>query len=301
MSVASPFEHHAPHTLAEALALVRRHGADARVIAGGTELVPKLRAGVLAPSHVISVNRIAELAKLAYGEPQGLRIGAGVRLHDVAKDPTVRRQYPALAQACSQMATPQIRHMGTVAGNLVNGSPCADTAGPLLVYEATVELASVETSRTVPLRDFFVDAGLVTIEPGEILVAIAVPVPPLRARSAFRRLSARSKVDVAAVNVAALVELDAQGTVATARVALGSVAPTPLRCADGEAALIGRRPEADALDAAAHRCAAVAKPIDDVRATAAYRRAVLPVLVRRVLEDCLAEPPSGSEADGGGA
>ncbi|MBW2528961.1 MAG: xanthine dehydrogenase family protein subunit M, partial [Deltaproteobacteria bacterium] len=234
MTRPAPFEHHRPTTLARAIELAGELGATAMVLAGGTELVPKMRRGVHAPAHLISINGITELARIATDPTRGLSIGAGVRLHDVAKHEAVRRGYPALAQACSQMATPQIRHMGTVAGNLVNGSPCADTAGPLLVYDATVTVASTSGQRTLRLQDFFQDAGLTALGEGEILVSVDVPPPPLGAHSAFRRLSARGRVDVAAVSATALIETHDDGRVAHARIAIGAVAPTALRCPDGE-------------------------------------------------------------------
>jgi len=299
MSGTAPFTHHRPGTLSEALDLAAELGASAMVLAGGTELVPKMRRGVHAPAHLISINRIDELAAVELDDSRGLCIGAGARLCDVAKHPAVRRAYPALAQACSQMATPQIRNMGTVGGNLVNGSPCADTAGPLLVYEATVALASRDGKRTMPLAEFFCDAGLVAMEQGEILEAIDVPLPPRCSHSTFRRLSARGRVDVAAVSATALVELRDGGDITAARVAVGAVAPTPLRCPDGEAMLLGQKPTPNLVAEAAARCAAIAKPIDDVRATAAYRRAVLPVLIRRVLQDCF-DRASGAPGQSGG-
>jgi CO/xanthine dehydrogenase FAD-binding subunit len=289
-----PFVHHRPATLEEALRLAAEHGEQAKILAGGTELVPKMRRGAYQPAHLISVNGVAALGELSCDAQHGLRIGAGVRLSDVAAHGQVQAGYPALARACSEMATPQIRNMGTVAGNLVNGSPCADTAGPLLVYEASVRLARTSGQRELRLGDFFRDAGLVAIEPEEILVAIVAPVAPPGARSSFRRLSARSRVDVAAVSSTALLVLDPEGRIAQARVALGAVAPTPLRCPEGEQLLVGQQPSAELLRAAAERCAAAAHPIDDVRASAAYRRAVRPVLVRRVLEDCLAPAPAAA-------
>lgn len=293
MTLMPPFAHHRPRSLDRLLELAEQYGSAAKILAGGTELIPKMRRGVLDPQHVISLNYVEELGGLDYDPTEGLRIGAGVRLSAAGALPAVRDHYPALAAACTQMATPQIRNMATVAGNLVNGSPCADTAGPLLVHDATVELAQRGTQRVVPLGDFFRDAGAVDIRPGEILTAVQVPPPPAGSASAFRRLSARSKVDVAAASATALVALAADGTVATARLAIGAVAATPLRCPAGEDVLVGKPPEPERIAEAAARAAALAKPIDDVRATAAYRRTVLPVLIRRVIESCLATPQQG--------
>jgi len=277
MSPMPHFVHHSPTSIEQLLGLLERHGAVAKIIAGGTELLPKMQGGRLAPEHVIGIRRLKELAAISYA-----------RLSEVAFHTAVRRHYPALAVASSEMATSQIRNMGTVAGNLVNGSPCADTAGPLLVYQARVVLSrrgadGAVSRRTVELADFFVDAGVVAIEPSELMVAIEVPPAPAGAGAAYLRHSARSRVDVAAASATALVSLDDQGRIAEARVAIGAVAPTPMRCPDGEKLLVGEAPDEGVLSRAAEACAAIAKPIDDVRASAAYRRAVLPVLVKRVL------------------
>ena len=288
MSQLPVFVHHSPTQLSELLELMGRLGASARIIAGGTELLPKMRASRLQPEHVVGIRRIADLARVTRQDDGSLRIGAGVRLADVASHPQVQADYPALARSCTEMATTQIRNMATVAGNLVNGSPCADTAGPLLVHEALVEIGAHSASggvlrRTLALGDFFVGPGAVALEPGEVLLSILVPAPPPRSSSAYVRHSARSRVDVAAASASALVQLRQDGTIEGARVAIGAVAPTPLRCPTGEALLAGATVSDALLREAAEACAAIAKPIDDVRASAAYRRAVLPVLVRRAL------------------
>jgi carbon-monoxide dehydrogenase medium subunit len=287
--IPAPCDHHRPGSLAEALALLSRHGDRARVIAGGTDLVLKLRAGTVRAAHLVSINRIDELGRLALAPDRSLRIGAGVRLADVGRNEVVRASLPALAHACSVMATCQIRNQGTVAGNLANGSPCADTAAPLLAYDARVELASQGGWREIDLAAFYRDKGTVDIGPGELLTAIVVPAPPPCSGSCYERLSARSRVDMAAVGVAALVALAPDGVVATVRLALSAVAPTPLRCRDAEALFAGAAPTEALVERAAAACAAAARPIDDVRASAAYRRHLVAVLARRALGRALAQ------------
>lgn len=281
------FDHHQPATLKEALALLDRHRKSARILAGGTEIVPKMRAGRLPCEHLVSINRIRELAAI---EPSGdgIRIGAGVRLTEVAEHPAVRETWPALAHATTVMATTQIRNMGTVAGNLANGSPCADTSSPLLAYGATVLLESLAGTRRLALDQFFVGPGAVALEPHELLEAIFVPRPPPRSGSAYLRLSARSKVDMAAVGVGGLLALGPDGRISAARLAMNAVAPIPLRASDAEALLLGEEPGPELFERASAACAAQARPITDVRATAEYRREMVRVLCRRVLEQCLA-------------
>ncbi len=297
MSNLPHFTCHQPQTLEAALDLLARHRESAKLLAGGTELIPRMRAGQYHPEHLISLNRIADLDALEL-TGGSLVIGGGTKLAQVGAFAPVRSCFPALATACSRMATPQIRNMGTVAGNLVNGSPCADTAGPLLIYDARIAVVGPGGRRLVELADFFLDAGKVAIEPDEILASIEVPRPAGRTGSAYLRHSARSRVDIACASAAGLVRLADDGTIAAARIALGSVAPTPLRCREGESALVGQLPSAELLEQAAAICAAAARPIDDVRASAAYRGAVLPVLVKRVLEQASRDARQDSQ-DGG--
>ena len=287
MTLRSHFTHHRPTTLAEALEIVSRHSDSARVIAGGTDLVPQLRSGARRAEHLVSINGVAELAHISFDENTGLVIGAGARISEVGAHEAVRQHYPALAHACSVMATVQVRNMGTVAGNIANGSPCADTAGPLLAYGARVQLQEYDSSRELGLESFFVAAKETVAAPSEILTAIYVPSPPSRSGSAYMRLSARSKVDMAAVTVAGLLVLDPNERIDAIRIALGAVASTPLRCPDAEKVLIGQSISSTLLEKAADVSARAARPIDDVRASAAYRRVVVRVLVGRVLEECV--------------
>jgi len=290
--ITPPFTHHRPNTLGEALELLEEHKANARLIAGGTDLVNKLRTGAIRTEHLVSLSRVRDLDRVRYKEEGGLSIGATARVSDVGRHDAVRTRYPALAHACSAMATTQIRNMATVAGNLANGSPCADTAGPLLVYDAVLSISDRSGRRRVPLAEFFKGPGVVDLRPTEIVETIHAP-PPGDAGSAYLRISARSRVDMSAAGVAGLIALDSDGRVSRARLALGSVGPTPMRCPDAEQVLAGQVPDSALLERAAAACAGASLPIDDVRATAEWRRAVVGVLARRVLERCLALAKGG--------
>ncbi|MCA1987710.1 MAG: xanthine dehydrogenase family protein subunit M [Desulfarculus sp.] len=282
------FEHHQPTSLEEALDILTRHGAEAKLMGGGTDLVMKMRAGALEPRHVVGLGRVAGLNRISYRDDDGLVIGGSTRISEVAAHPEVRRHYPALAHACSVMATPQIRNMGTVAGNLANAAPSADTAAPLLACRASVVLVERGGRRQVKLTDFFKGPGLTDLEPGEILEAIRVPAPPNRCGSAYQRLSERSQVDIAAVGVAGFVALDLAGAIIGVRLALSAVAPTPVRCPEAEAILEGQIPTPELLRRASAACVRASRPIDDLRASANYRRSMVQVLSLRVLEQCLA-------------
>ncbi len=280
------FTLHQPRTLEEALDMVGMYRTNGKVLAGGTDLVPKLRAGLMDVHHLVSLSRVPGLNRITFQEDDGLVIGAGARLAEVAAHPEVRKHYPALAHACSVMATNQVRNMGTVAGNLANSAPSADTAAPLLAYNAAVILVERGGRRHVPLGEFFTGPGMNIMEPMEIMEAIRVPSPPQRSGSAYHRLSARSKVDIAAVGVAGFLALDLEGNIIKARLALASVAPTPVRCLEAEAMLDGQKPDPQLLMRAAAACVRASRPIDDVRATAAYRRKMVQVLAQRVIMEC---------------
>lgn len=283
MTAPMDFEYHRPGNLVDALALLASLGADARVIAGGTDLVPQMRAGKLRPGHLISVNGLAQMATLRQAADGSLHIGAGVRIADVGADPQVQQRWPGLAYACTVMATTQVRHMGTLAGNLCNGSPCADTAASLLVADAGLDIASADGRRIVAMADFYRGPKDVDLAVGELLVGIRLPPPPPRSGACYMRISARSLVDMAAAGVAVRLSLAEDGTISHARLAMSAVGPTPLLCPAAEALLVGNRPEEALFAAAASAAMAASRPIDDVRSSAAWRRAMVGVLSRRAL------------------
>jgi len=288
------FTVHQPKSLEEVLDLMGRHRSGVKVLCGGTDLLMKMRSGALSPEHLVSLNRVNGLRTISYAESDGLVIGGAARLAEVGKNPEVRELYPALAHACSVMATVQIRNMGTVAGNLANAAPSGDTCAPLLAYGASLVAVERGGRRQIKLSDFFTGPGLSVLEPLEVIEAIRVPDPPPRCGSAYIRLSARSKVDIAAVGVAGFLNLDLEGRVIRCRLALASVAPTPVRCPEAEQMLEGVKPDDKLLAQAGAACVRACSPIDDVRATASYRRAMVQTLAQRVLAKCYAQAAGGA-------
>lgn len=286
---------HQPTTLEQTLDMLANNRTDVRVLSGGTDLVPRMRAGVLEVGHLVSLNRVAGLSKITFLPDDGLVIGCNTRLSDVADDDNVRAHYPGLAYACSVMATHQVRNMGTVAGNLANAAPSADTAVPLLAYNAALVVVERGGRRHIPLTEFFEGPGQTVLEPFEMIEAIRVPSPPRRSGSVYMRISERSKVDIAAVGVAGFMSLDLDGVIIGARLALGSVAPTPVRCSEAEAMLMEQTPDQGMLRRAAAACVRAARPIDDVRASAAYRRKMVQVLSERVIMQCYQMAKEGAQ------
>jgi carbon-monoxide dehydrogenase medium subunit len=283
------FDYYQPTELPEAVELMARYGAKARALAGGTDLIRKMSARALRVDHLISLNRIDALKSIVWDHDTGLTIGATARISQVAKHPKVIEHYPALVQACSAMATTQIRNMGTVAGNLVNGSPCADTASPLLCYDAVLLVASTKGVRRLPLIDFHKGPGIVDLKTGELVTAIEIPKPVDGLVSTYLRYSARSRVDMAAVSAGVAIKIDNQQQIQHARLALGAVAPTPLRLHRAEQSLLGKVLDPETREVAVVEGMGAASPIDDIRATAEYRRAMILVLLRRALTDCQAK------------
>lgn len=278
-----PFSYAAPDSLAELLDLLHVHGSEARVLAGGTDLVLRIRAGVDRPKWVLSLGKLKALRAITLDRSMGLTVGATALLAEVARHRGVNRHYHALAQGARATATVQVRNVGTVVGNLCNAAPCADNAPPLLALNAEMVIHSVRGRRQLPLCDFFKGPGETVLEPDEIVTAVRVPLPPQSSGSVFVPLSARSRVDMSAISVSAAVELE--GSVCRqVRIAVGAAAPVPMRVRSAEKLLVDREFSVDLIARAATCVADEIDPISDIRASAAYRMAMAPVLTRRALE-----------------
>jgi len=268
-----------PRSVSEA---VRLMAADprARVLAGGTDLLVQFRAGVRQPSAFVDVKRIPELMSIAI-DGQGLRLGAAVPAAAIGEHAELRRLWPGLAESVRLIGSMQIQGRGSVGGNLCNASPAADTTCALIVNRAQCVIAGPNGERTVPVEAFCIAPGRTVLQPGELLVAIRVPRPAARTSDAYLRLIPRTEMDIAVAGAGVSVTLDAAGTCTAARVAIGAVAPTALRVPEAEQALLGSSLDEAPLKRAADAAAAAARPIDDKRGTAAYRRTVAGVLTRR--------------------
>ena len=272
-----------PHDLSDALEALAAvpPGAELGVIAGGTDWYPALGERP-APARVLDVSGIAALGGVEHGEG-GTRIGAGATWTDLirAKLPLA---FDALVAAAREVGSVQIQNAATVAGNLCTASPAADGAPPLLALGASVELASVAGTRTLPLEAFLVGPRATARRPDELVTALLVPPHRPRALSRFAKLGARRYLVISIASAAVTLELDGDGRIERAGVAVGSCAPTARRLPRLEAALLGRRP-AEGLGALVEDAAlAPLAPIDDVRASAAYRRAAVAEALRRMLD-----------------
>lgn len=284
-----PFDYVKPKTLDEASALLRQHNGNARPFAGATDLLIRIERGFLHPRVVVDVKELPGLRDLLITDSGWLRIGAAVTMNEIVSHLDVRRHYPLLAEACNTVGSYQLRNRATVGGNLCNASPAADSAPALLCYEAEVVLHGPDGTRRLALEQFFLGPGQTALQPGELLTAVEVPPPPAGAVGHFLKLGRTPLGDISVISVAVLGWPDASQPSGTAwRIALGAVAPTPLRAPEAER-LLSQDTSTDGLEAASRVAAATARPIDDIRASAAYRRDMVRVFTHRGAELVLRE------------
>jgi len=274
-----PFEYAAPETLAEALALLREHGAEAKVLAGGQSLVPLLNYRLARPRLVVDINGLP-LAGVRV-DNGSLRLGALTRHHDLEELPEIARSAPLLPEVARLIGNVRVRSLGTVGGSLAHADPAAELPMAVVALDARLTLASASGSRTVPARDFFTGYLSTALAPDELLTAIEVPVT-LRMGWAVEEFARRAG-DFAVVAVAAGVSLDRRGRVDDARLALGGVADRPVRATAAEDVLRGQEPSAERLARAAEVVRERLDPQSDAFASGAYRRLLAGVLTRRAL------------------
>lgn len=289
MNSLPPFAYFAPRSVAEAVEILAREGPTAALLAGGTDLLVRVKRGRAAPLAVVNLKRIAALAGI---EPaaDGLRLGALTTIAALLHSELIRQRYPVLAEAAAQLGSVAVRNLATLGGNIGRASPASDLAPALIVLAAIAEVQGSNGSRTVGVENFFRGPGVSVLAAGEIITGFHVPAAPANSRATYERLGRTQGVECALVGVAAYLELTGDRARA-ARIALASVAPVPLRARAAEAVLLSA-PLTDALlDAAAAAAAAESMPITDLRATADYRRRMVYVIARRALRRLLA--PTG--------
>ncbi len=281
--ITAKFEYLEPKTMEEAVLLLSRHKDTAKVIAGGsTDLLVLLKKGKVLPRYVIHMEGIPNQDIISYDEKVGLRIGALATINSIEVSPVVRQKFGILAQAASQLGTPQIRNRATIGGNLCNAAPSAETAPALLVLEAKVKIVGAGGERTVPLENFFAGPGRTVLSAGEILTEILVPNLPPRSGGVYIKQTVRKAMDLAIVGVAVIITL--QGNIiGDVKIALGAVAPTPIRARKAEAIIRGQKLDVALLDKAALVASEEASPIDDIRSSAEYRRRIVRILVARAI------------------
>ena len=277
------FSYTAPDSLSAALTLLAKNGEQLRLLAGGTDLIVGMRTGRRQPAMVVDAKRIAELNELSL-DANGLTIGAAVPCRLLWEDERIRKRYPALIDSAELIGGVAIQGRATLGGNLCNAAPSADGIPTLIALGAMAHLASAAGTRQLPVEQICVAPGKTCLAADELLVKLHIPAPAPHAGARFLRFIPRNEMDIAIVNAAAAVTLDAKGAkFLAARIAVGSVAPTPLFVPAAGAALVGRPVNDETIAAAAEIAMAAAKPIDDMRGTVRQRKHLVKVLVARAL------------------
>lgn len=267
----------------EAELLAALSDPTAAILAGGTDLLVKIRNGLAHPELLLDVARLPTLRGIQRTDV-AIEIGAAVPESEILASPVVRDALPLLATALRSLGSVQIRNRGTLGGNLVNASPAADSAIPLLLYDAELDLVGPNGQRTVLLDGFLVGPGKTALDPGEFVRTVRVPIPNAQYRPFYHKIGKRRALTIAIASLGALVRVNGESIV-EARFAAGSVAPTPIRLRALEERLRGITPTEDTMDVATGLAAETVSPISDVRATAMYRSQVIGDLVARTLHD----------------
>jgi carbon-monoxide dehydrogenase medium subunit len=283
MSPLPKFKYHVPLSLKNALVLLDELD-KAKPILGGTDLIVAIRQAACTPNHIIDLNRISELNYIK--EENGfIKIGASTTLNQVTSNPLSAKIH-SLIEAVTIMGSPQIRNRASITGNIANASPAADTAGPLIVHNAEIEVKSVDSTNIMSIEELFVGPKINCLEPNELITEIRIPFPPENSASAFKRIGRRKAFTLSVVSSSAFIRTEGKTCIET-KFAFGSVAMTPIRVIEVEEFLNGRElSKKNILDA----CKMVSKyinPITDVRGTAEYRRDMCPVLMKRAIYTCI--------------
>jgi len=281
------FEMALPGSVDECLAVLAKRGSEAKLVAGGTDLLPQMKGGVVRPACVVDISRLTELRTIALDGNGGLRLGAAVAARQIEKHEGVRKAFPSLAESAALVGSIQVRNLATVGGNLCNAAPSADMAPPLVALDAEAVIAGPKGRRRVPLATFFEGVRKTVIGPDELLVELVIPPPGPRSGGNYLRHTPRRELDIAVVGVASQVTLS-NGVCGKARISLASVAPTPVRATAAERALEGQPLTKEKIEEAAKLAVEAARPISDQRGSADFRKHLVRVLTRRTLTTALA-------------
>jgi len=276
------FEYVSPQSVQEACALLVQYGDSARVLAGGSDLLVKMKDGLMKPAYLVSLKNLDSLKAIRYETGTGVIIGARATHNEVMNNRLLQEKYRSVCEAAHSMAADQIRNIGTVGGNLVNAVPSADLPPILIALDARARIVGSSGERTIALEDFFLGPGKTVLEKGEILAEIIIPDQPTTG-SNYIKFGLRRAGALAVAGVASSVTVS-DGTCRDVRVVLGAVAPTPMRARQAENVLRGKKISRELIDEAGRIAAAESKPISDIRGSIEYRRNLVNVLTRRSLK-----------------
>lgn len=282
------FDYAAPQSVDEAVSLLAEGGDDTGILAGGTDIIAQLREGRRRVNLLMDVKKIPETNELSYDPQGGLQIGSSVPCCLIYENEIISAAYPALVDSTSLIGSVQIQGRATVGGNLCNSSPAADTIPTIIVLGAVCQIAGPDGRREVPVEEFCTGPGQNVLGNGEFLISLHIPVPKKNSGAFFLRFIPRNEMDIAVVNAAASVVLNDEGTsISEAKIAVGAVAPIPLRVLEAEEALVGQEISDDIIQKASDIAQASANPISDMRGTIRQRKHLTGVLTRRAIKGAI--------------
>jgi len=275
------FEYLRPKTVPEALAMLKQHGDEAKILSGGQSLIPMMKLRLARPGYLIDINRISGLA---YIKEEGgfLKIGGLTREAELEASPLIQSKYPILQDTTRVIADPQVRNLATVGGNLAHGDPANDHPATMIALGVQVVATGSAGERVIPVEDFFVSLFATALRADEILTEIRIPVPPARSGGAYFKME-RKVSDFATAAVAAQLTLDAQGAIQKAGIGLTNVGATPIKARTAENFLRGKKLDAASIGQAAQLAAGEAQPSSDLRGPAEYKKVLINELTKRAL------------------
>lgn len=282
------FAYQTATTLDQAVTILSGLDAGAKILAGGTDLMPQIKAHVVEPGAVLALGNIPEMQVFEHEADGSLRIGALVKMRRIENDALVKSRFTAVAQGAKLVGSIQIRNLATLGGNICNAAPSADVVPALVAFDGEAVVVGSTGRRSVPLAEFFLGPRRTVLENGELLVEVRLPAPLPNTGSHYLRHTPRMEMDIAVAGSAAAVSL-ANGRITKARICLASVAPTPVRATSAEAILTDAEPSDDVIRRAAAAAADDCRPISDVRGSDEYRRHLVTVLTERSLRAALAQ------------
>jgi aerobic carbon-monoxide dehydrogenase medium subunit len=274
------FDYLEPTSVAEACALLKQHGSEAKVFAGGAHLTILMKQGLYQPKALINIKRIPELKGIKFDAAEGLIIGALVTHRELENSALIREKLPVLCEAEREVANIRVRNMGTVGGNLASGEPLTDLSQIFIALDGKVKVAGPGGQRTLPVEELFVDFYTTSLAEDEIITQVVLPPLPPRSGIEYIRFSSSSVVDKPSAGVAVRLTVDQEG-VHVARIVLGCVGPTPVRARKAEAALTGNKPTPELIAEAAKSASQECSPTSDLRGSEQYKRAIIGTLVKR--------------------
>jgi len=278
------FVYERPETIAEDIVALRAD--DARALAGGTDLVPQLREGRRLAARIVDLKHIPEMTAITLLPDGSVSIGAAATATAVARHSAIVARYPSIAESAQLIGGVQVQNRASLGGNICNAAPSADGVPALICHDARAVIAGPEGARELPVEAIFRAPGRTSLAAGELLVAIRLPPVAPNSAGTYRRFTPRREMDIAVAGAGAWLRLGEAGTIVEARLALASVAPTPIRAPTAERMLVGERPSGTLFEEAGRLAAKDARPISDTRGSAVYRGTLVAVLTARALAEC---------------